>query len=115
MKKINQLLIAAGLVAMSSPALAGVCASGYITDIAEGGWNSNNLNIKLQYTSANPPNSWNGYMRFKDTLNAERLKAIRALAYLALANGNEVTVESHNGTDCANATQLIVHRLPPST
>ena len=113
MKAMATTLFTAAALLASTGALAGKCAQGYVTEVTEGGFSSNHLHVKMNYTEVVPPNSRGGYMRFLQTLPAERLKGIRALAYLAIANGMEVQVWTTNKTDqnvddCTMATELKV-------
>ncbi len=100
------------LILFNTSALAAGCGSGTITHVKEGGWNSNDLMIKIDYsiTPSNHDNTlFNGWIRFRNTLNGERFKAIRSLAYLAFSSGQSVAVFSHaTSAQCANATELTI-------
>lgn len=81
------------------------CGEGKITEIQEGGWNTNDLMIKIE----NPVAAgllYQGYVRYSATaLNAERLRGIRAVAYLAMAGEKTVIAYSHT-SNCKPADQL---------
>lgn len=84
---------------------AGGCGQGKIVEILEGGWNTDGFMIKIE----NPVASnllYQGYVRFLATaLDAERLRGIRSVAYLAMAGNKTVKAYSHTA-DCKGATQL---------
>lgn len=108
-KFLTATLLASSVFAFSS-AHAGSCGSGVITQVKEGGWNSDHLMIKVDYSvtqSAHSGSEFQGFIRFKSDLSADRLKNIRALASLALLSGRVVSVFSHSGS-CDAATELTV-------
>ena len=101
----------------STPASAGVCATGYITVLSEGAYNTNDLMFQMDYTSAPPVTSYNGWIRYRSNLNASRLRAIRGMAYLAAINGNRIEVrttelDSQGLDDCSRATELKILEFP---
>lgn len=101
----------------ATPAVAGKCAQGYIYELSEGSYGTNDLMFKMNYTTTSPPNSYYGWMRFRSDLDAAKLRSIRAMAYMALANGNELEVWTtyDNGqgqSDCTRATELKLKALP---
>lgn len=78
----------------------------YITEVIEGSDNANDLLVKIQYTNDTRPDAdVDGYLRFSEDLGVERMRGIRAIAYIALANGNQVEISQDSGT-CASATQI---------
>ncbi len=91
------------------------CGEGYIKRISEGGWNNDRIYIRLDETVPAQHQLWNNdYVRFSDTLSASRQAAIRAVAYLALANGNKVGLVS-SSPDCQRATEIIIYRKTPTS
>ncbi len=89
---------------------AGTCGMGVITELKEGGWNTDDLMIKIDYrvtASAHNGTEWQGFVRFKaNELSVERMKSIRAMAYLALATSPRlVWIGTHN-SDCSRATEI---------
>jgi len=48
--------------------------------------------FKMSHTTTTPLASWYGLIRFRSNQDAAKLKSIRAMAYMALVNGNEVHV-----------------------
>lgn len=109
LKKQCLTVLATVFLSLSTSAYAGgTCGKGKITEVMEGGWNSNDLMIKIDYTGGTSPLATQaGYIRFRDTLNAERLNGLRAVAYLALAGDKTVEALTH-GANCADADQLSV-------
>jgi hypothetical protein len=56
------------------------------------------------------------YWRFSDTLVTEQINSIRALAYLAFANGNFVELWSKGGGSCVSELiEIKLFRAPPNS
>ena len=109
-------LLLAGLLfsILSTNANAGLCGGGKITHIEEGGWNTNDFLIAIDYADeARPSGSWihkNAYIRFqKDLIDPDRFRGIKAIAYLAFSTGASVRVWAHNAS-CGNATNLRISK-----
>ncbi|MFN7571281.1 MAG: hypothetical protein ACK5TK_07495 [Betaproteobacteria bacterium] len=84
------------------------CGSGKIVRILEGGWNTNDFMIKIDYasgTSQYPGTEYFGFIVYKSTLDSQRLRGIRALALAAYLSGKQVVPYTHTGS-CSNATEL---------
>lgn len=93
-------------VAFGSAANAAHCGAGTIVDIKEGGWNTDDLMIKLEGANASANTLFQGFVRFRaSALSAARLEAIRRLATTAFALDAKVWTFSHNGT-CTSATEI---------
>ena len=117
MKLLKNSMIGACLLILTSQAHAAACAAGYISSVAEGAFDSNDLIIYMNFTSETPPPPSSGYIRFRANLPSERLRGIRALAYLSLVNGNMIEVgstaqNSQGRHDCERADELRVLKLP---
>lgn len=116
--KIILPMIALTALAISPGAYAGTCGKGKILEIKEGGWNQDDLFIKIDYSNgaAVHGNTLHpAYVRYRATqLSQERLRGIRAIAYLALAGDKSVATGSHNTADndtaCDQATELNIFR-----
>ena len=109
-RRISPLIIS--LLMMISPGVfAGQCGGGKILELKEGGWDSDDLMIKLDYSefrNSHAGSEFMGYLRFRTTtLTETRLTAIRRLALTALVSGKTVHSFSHKG-DCSNATELTI-------
>jgi hypothetical protein len=88
--------------------VAAYCGSGKIVKILEGGWNTNDFMIKIDYSSGSsqyPGTEYFGFIVYKSNLDAQRLKGIRALALAAYLSGKQVVPYTHTGR-CDNATEL---------
>jgi len=127
MKFIKHAVAVTVLLGAVNTANAGLCAKGYIKHVAEGGWNTNDLMINLEYSGGTTPPTWwpahfginQGYMRFRSSIDPTRLASIRTMAYLAMANGNEVevrtvAVDASGNSDCTKADELKVFRTTGS-
>lgn len=111
MKTLTKSAVCAALLLASTNVFASVCGTGYITEVIEGHENANDLLIKLSYSSdVRPDQDTDGYLRFSESLGVERMRGIRAIAYLALANGNQVEISQDSGT-CAAATAIKLFRV----
>ena len=92
----------------SGTSFAGTCGKGRVVELSEGGWNTDNFYIKINYddkNSSHPGTEHFGYIRFANGLSEARMKGIRAIALVAFASGDAVEAFSHN-SDCASATEL---------
>ncbi len=103
--KVFSLLAASAIIAMSSTqAMAGgYCGSGLITHIKEGFWNEEGFVIHIDDSISVPTLGTmhkTDYVRFPITLNADRYRGIKALAYMAFSSGHYVTAYS-SGATCA--------------
>ena len=105
-------LIISLLMLISPGVFAGQCGGGKILELKEGGWNSDDLMIKLDYSefkNNHAGSEFRGYVRFRATILTEtRLTAIRRVALTALVSGKTVLTYSHTG-DCSNATDLTIY------
>ena len=111
MKIFTKAALSTALLLATTNVFASVCGTGYITEVVEGSENANDLLIKIQYTTdTRPDQDTNGYLRFSEELGVERMRGIRAIAYLALANGNQIEISQDSGT-CAAATQIKLYRV----
>ncbi|AFT70042.1 hypothetical protein B5T_01765 [Alloalcanivorax dieselolei B5] len=78
--------------------------------VIEGGWDTNDFMIKIDYSeaqSAHPETEHKGWIVYKSTLDQQRLNGIRAMALTAYVSEREVTPFSHNG-NCSDATELML-------
>ncbi len=97
----------------SGQSIAGFCGGGKVIEVMEGGWNRDDLLVKIDYSDSATPiqhqnSDFQGYLRFSgdpEQLPANRLEAIRKLALTALVSGKTVVAYSHNNS-CGRATQL---------
>lgn len=121
---LKRYAIAATFLIFSGHTMAGVCGIGRVLEISEGWGGQENLMIKLDYGvpgSLQPPTTkiliddaldagtqWFKFNESNDILGPDRLKRIRTLAYLALANGNTVKLISQWDGDqsCQNLHQI---------
>lgn len=97
-----------GLVIGVSPAMAGTCGAGKIVSVLEGGWDSNDFMIKLDYSSADsshPGTEKSGWIVYKSTLDEQRINGIRAMALAAYISERDVAAFTHNGS-CSDAGEL---------
>ena len=96
----------------STSAYAARCGGGKITEIKEGGWNSDDLLLKVDYSdfsNQHPGSTYGGYIRYSaETLSPQRLDAIRRLALTAMVSGKTVLTYSHNNV-CSDATELTIY------
>ncbi len=110
LRKSLAVSLALGVLAVATNVKADAeCGEGKIIEILEGGENSNDLMIKIEnqhiYGTAR---FFNGYIRFAQTAGKEeRLRGIRAIAYLAMAGEKTVVAYSHTNS-CKNADQLSI-------
>lgn len=114
-KRALPIVTALSLSVFALPAHAnGMCGIGKLVEVREGGWNLNDLLIKLEYTQdadtaligTNYRQVWIRYQ--EASLSPERLRSIRALAYMALVSGKSVYTWSHNVDGCTDSTELSV-------
>jgi len=96
----------------SSSVFAARCGGGKIIEIKEGGWNSDDLLLSIDYSdfsNQHPGTTHGGYIRFSaESLSSVRLEAIRKLAITALVSGKTVLTYSHNDS-CSYATELTLY------
>ncbi len=108
-KKFFKTTLFLGLLMSGTTAFAGSCGSGKIVRVNEGGWNSADLFIKIDYsvsTSTHSGTEHQGWIRYRSTaLDAELLRSIRSMAYLAFASGQSIETWSH-GSVCNSATDM---------
>lgn len=102
MKLVKALYVAAALM-VSPSAFAGWCGGGKIVEIKEGGWGSNHFFIKIDYSQLpdTAGGTFNGYIRYLDTLDANRFKGIKALAYMAFTGNKDVKIWTTSTCDQA--------------
>ena len=106
---ISTLVIASFTFATGAHA-QGTCGKGKIEEILEGGWGHDELMIKLSSTAGSSALWEDVYVRYSATaLSAERLRGIRATAYLAMAGDKTVEAYTHTA-DCQAATQLAIFK-----
>ncbi len=111
----NVLLCSAALALMLSfsSANAGICSRGVIDQIKEGGWNSSDLFIRMDYrhhANEHAGTEWHSFMRFRaDELSPERLNSIRSLAYIALATGPRLFEVRSSTGDCSRADEVTIY------
>ncbi len=102
-------LVLASFTFVSSAQAAGSCGQGKIVEVIEGGWNTDDLMIKLS-SQAGAQALWQTYyVRYRASLGAERLRGLRAVAYLAMAGDKTVAGYTHNA-NCTLATQLTIQK-----
>jgi len=125
---IRKSFIAGVVLAASSiaaPSYADVCGIGTITEVREGYSNTEDLLIRLDTSTGSPMDeshlgtlTRNRFIRFKAaSLSSDRLRSLRAIAYLGLVTGKQVYVWTHsadtstvdpNKGGCSDATELAV-------
>ncbi|MEE9322073.1 MAG: hypothetical protein V3U76_16630 [Granulosicoccus sp.] len=119
----NKLFIALFVISSSAfalPAHAAKCGEGYVGMVSEGSFGENNLFVQL-VNSSGAVTTTSGYkgqpfIRFSDTLITEQINSIRALAYLALANGNYVELWSKGSQSCTSElNEIKLFRAPPNS
>ncbi len=110
--KVSMFLIGMAVLFLSAPANAARCGGGKILEIKEGGWNSDDFMLLLDYSdfsNQHPGTTWGGYVRYSSqTLSSARLEAIRKLALTAMVSGKTVLTYSHNSS-CSDATELTLY------
>jgi len=95
---------------------AGVCGLGAVVEVREGGFDSDDLFVRLEQSGNAEADSSVANTLFRNTwvryqasiLSAERLNAIRSLAYLAFVSGKPVYVYTHTD-ECSNATEMALY------
>jgi uncharacterized protein YdbL (DUF1318 family) len=119
-KKLSIALFVISSTAFALPAHAAKCGEGYIGMVGEGAFGENNLFVQL-VNSQGAITTTSGYkgqpfLRFSDTLVTEQINSIRALAYLAFANGNFVELWSKGGGSCVSELiEIKLFRAPPNS
>jgi len=93
-----------------SSANQNLCGTGTIAQIKEGGWDKNDLLIKIQ-TSETVSGLWfDQYVRYvASELGAERMESIRRAAYTAFALEAVVQARSKS-SNCSHASELTIYR-----
>lgn len=98
----------------TSSAVAGGCGNGKIIQIKEGGWNTNDLMIMIDYSQGDGAaghkntNFETNWIRYRSSLDVERLRAIRSLAYLAYSSGLNIQTYSQT-SQCNAATEITLY------
>lgn len=109
---VGLLLAATFFFLCASPAQAARCGGGKIIEIKEGGWNSDDFMLLIDYSdfsNQHPGTTYGGYVRYKaDSLSPARLESIRRVALTAMVSGKTVLTYSHNAT-CSDATEITVY------
>ncbi len=108
---MKNMLLTMVLILASYTAFAGTCGSGKIVMISEGGWDTNGYMVKIDYSkwpSVHIGTEFNGYVVYKNTLNAQRLTGIKALALAAYMSGKTVSTFSHVD-NCSEATAMSIY------
>ena len=103
------------LISTSNFLFAGGCGAGKITQILEGGFNTNDYMIQIDYSlreSAHGGSEFHGFVVYKSTLSEIRLNGIKSLALAAMMSGKIVGLYSHNNT-CRSATELVIYSESP--
>lgn len=97
-----------------SPAYALSCGEGKIIAVDVGGWNTDDLYIRLDYSvspSSLPGTEFSGLIVYrKANLDPTRFSGIRAIALAAYIAGRTVRPYTHSGR-CDNATELTLGKL----
>ena len=116
MKVISLLAVSAVLALSSANAMAaGSCGAGIITHIKEGGWNEEGFvihiddSIELPFSGA--PMYKAKWIKFPNTLDPDRYRGIKALAYMAFTSGKPVRAYT-SGSSCAAADDLTIFLDP---
>ena len=113
MKNVHVAVISAICIAASywpSQVSAANCGGGKVTAIMVGGWNTDDLMIRVDYSQSSndhPGTEWIGkWIRYKlQTVGETRLKSIHAQAIAAYLSKIPVWTYSHHGR-CDNATEI---------
>lgn len=111
MKTRNALVIGSGILAatFSLGVVAGICGQGKITGVMEGGWNTSDFFVRVDYSggpSEHPGTEMgNGWIRYKASMEPARLNGIRAMALAAYLSGAKVWTTTHRDR-CDDATEL---------
>lgn len=105
-------LVATSVLLLSTSANAARCGGGKILEIKEGGWNSEDFMLMVDYSdfsNHHPGTTFGGYIRYSaESLSAARLDAIRKLALTAMVSSKTVLTYSHNN-NCSDATELTMY------
>ncbi len=101
-------------LSLATPAFAARCGGGKIIEIKEGGWNSEDFMLMVDYSdfsNQHPGTTFGGYIRYSaESLSSERLNAIRKLALTAMVSSKTVLAYSHNN-HCSDATELTIYAV----
>lgn len=112
-KHLLPLMVLAAVAVSGQVHAEGSCGKGKVLEVKEGGWNGNGLMIKIDYSvGATTASNHFGYIYYRATLNSDRLKGIRAVAYLAMATDKVVDSFTHDSAanGCTNADELTIIR-----
>lgn len=110
--RISSILLIATLFS-SSASFAGECGTGKIVTYVEGGWDQDNLMIKLETLLPNqhPGTFWaNDFVRFERTrLGDFRYNGMRSALLAAFMAGKTIRIYTHTNR-CDSATEISVYQ-----
>lgn len=113
MKKVIKTLVFISLTAAAGISNADVCSRGVIYQVKEGGWNSDDLFIKMDernVANQHPGTDFHGWFRFRaNELSEVRMNAIRTQVYLALATGPRLFEVRSQAGDCSRADEVTLY------
>jgi len=107
---MKTILFALGLTLIANIASAGSCGEGKIITLLEGGWNTDDYMIKIDYSAGNSTHvgtEFNSYIVYKSTLSIQRLNGIKSMAIAAYMAGKDIKAYSHNN-NCSEATEISI-------
>lgn len=117
-KKIAAVTVFSLSAAFSMPShAAGVCGAGKVVRVTEGGFNSDDLYVRVEKGADGVDADGNVidtlyrfyWVRYRAASHStERLSAIRSIAYLAFASGKSVYTYTHTDS-CADATEIALY------
>jgi hypothetical protein len=105
MKKI---ILLSALIMLSNSVFSGPCGTGKVTSVMEGGWNTDDFMIRIDYSGENSTHSgteFNGLIVYRSSLNPKRLNGIKSIALSALISGRRVRTYSHTN-NCSEASEI---------
>ena len=108
--KIALVLAVLCLTVSTGANAAGFCGAGKILSIKEGGWGSNHFMITIDYSEQadQVEGLFNNHIRFLASLNANRFRGIKALAYMAFSGNKTVQVYT-SGANCGVADDITIY------
>ena len=110
---VRRLLLISTLFFSVNQAFAGSCGAGKVTQILAGGYNSDDLIIKIDYSanaSTHNGTEYYGRIRFrKSRLSDSRLTMLQTLAISAFHTDTLVYVNSHTNR-CDDATEINIRK-----
>lgn len=111
---IKRIFLVFGCLLVFSPAYALSCGAGKILAIDEGGWNTNDFYIRIDYSvsqSSHPGTEFSGLIVYrKANLDPVRFKGIKSIALAAYFAGKNIRAWS--GTNnCSDATEILLGKL----